>query len=342
MRRASGTLECAHWDATMPGSHASAAHAGVFSFAAMAGGACTLTERGIRCGSERLYALEQRCVTRIWREDERVCGSNSEGETFCVERRDHRAIGPLLELGVTPESAFAPELSVRCHASDAGEVICQGGTDDSARAGTPSKPPLENVIDVAAGRAHFCALTRQGRVYCWGRNDRAQLGGTGVREHWLPVAVALPRPARALAAGPRHSCAALDGGATRCWGDATRGEASGGRPSGIPMPACRSLGKQTVYLPSPPHERGRGRPSAEKVEQEVFDESRACLRGGEPRVLLRPEPHPIGGARATLLAAGGPRTCAADETGKLLCWGGEPARFEALVGSALDSVSGAR
>ncbi len=51
------------------------------------------------------------------------------------------------------------------------------------------------IVDLAAGQAHTCAVIDDGSLYCWGLNDRGQLG-RGNRNNWgegnREIAGALP------------------------------------------------------------------------------------------------------------------------------------------------------
>jgi hypothetical protein len=81
-----------------------------------------------------------------------------------------------------------------------------------------SQRPLATAV--TPGLAHTCALTRGGRVSCWGYNGHDELGdGRGDGQNsTVPVAVqGLSRGMTAIAAGLRHSCGVRNGGAV-CWG----------------------------------------------------------------------------------------------------------------------------
>lgn len=94
------------------------------------------------------------------------------------------------------------------------------------------------VVQIASGSGHNCALTETGRVYCWGRNDVGQLGDGTTHERRTPVIVgALPASITAIVAGARHTCALTETGQAYCWGDNQVGQLGngGGRRQLLPV-----------------------------------------------------------------------------------------------------------
>ena len=82
-----------------------------------------------------------------------------------------------------------------------------------------SLPPLENVLAIAAGGAHTCALTTGGGVKCWGANRSGQVGDGTLADRTTPVdVVGLGSGVASIAAGWYHTCARTTGGGARCWG----------------------------------------------------------------------------------------------------------------------------
>ena len=90
-------------------------------------------------------------------------------------------------------------------------------------------PITDDLVAVSVGTFHACALAVNGTVWCWGSNDKGQLGfAPGIQrtnldakpsEAVAPARVAIP-PASAIAAGDGVSCAiGRDDGNVRCWGD---------------------------------------------------------------------------------------------------------------------------
>ena len=76
------------------------------------------------------------------------------------------------------------------------------------------------VVAIATGGQHSCALTSQGRVQCWGRNDGGNLGdGSSDRSKSIPVDVSgLTSGVTAIASGAGLSCALTAAGGVKCWG----------------------------------------------------------------------------------------------------------------------------
>jgi alpha-tubulin suppressor-like RCC1 family protein len=104
--------------------------------------------------------------------------------------------------------------------------------------GTDSPTPVEvsglssRVTSVAAGYLHTCALTTDGDIWCWGRNDLGQLGNGTVVASATPVeVVGLDGSATAVVAGNRHTCALTTEGRVRCWGSNSNGQIGDGTPN---------------------------------------------------------------------------------------------------------------
>src|SRR5690606_12325658 len=92
---------------------------------------------------------------------------------------------------------------------------------------------LSDVIAVAAGGEHSCALRQSGRVSCWGQNLYGQLGnGAGARELNTPLAkpVGVVRidDAVEIGTGLGHGCARRRTGQVLCWGRNDRGQLGAG------------------------------------------------------------------------------------------------------------------
>ena len=93
---------------------------------------------------------------------------------------------------------------------------------------------LGGVATLSAGDWHTCALATDGRVLCWGRNDRGQLGDASTTDRRKPVAVRAAggagtvSGASAIATGAFHSCATLATGEAICWGANAYAQLGGG------------------------------------------------------------------------------------------------------------------
>jgi alpha-tubulin suppressor-like RCC1 family protein len=175
------------------------------------------------------------------------------------------------------------------------------------------------ITAVALGRAHSCAVAG-GAAYCWGANDRGQLGDGMTAPRSTPAPVrGITADVTALAAGGDHTCA-LAGGTVVCWGANDRGQlgdgsaedrleavATAGLPSGVTALAAGSghtcaASRRGVYC---------------------WGDDREGQLGGGPGAGLNPRPVAVRDVPGDVsaLAAGVDHVCAALANGRVLCWG---------------------
>jgi alpha-tubulin suppressor-like RCC1 family protein len=161
--------------------------------------------------------------------------------------------------GITALRAVALGFTHACAAYDApgvtGGVRCwgRGASGQLGHGATPAVQaaavevqlstlaPLRQVVALAAGAEHSCALTAAGVLYCWGANLDGQLGDGSwtSRSSAVPVA-GLPAGAVGIAAGARHTCALLASGggeSLRCWGWNQSGQLGDGTQQSRNAPA---------------------------------------------------------------------------------------------------------
>jgi Regulator of Chromosome Condensation (RCC1) repeat protein len=75
-----------------------------------------------------------------------------------------------------------------------------------------------NVIAVAAGPSHTCAVRADGTAACWGSNSNGQLGDGTTIDRSTAASVTGLTNVVALAVGEFHTCALRSDGSVRCWG----------------------------------------------------------------------------------------------------------------------------
>lgn len=170
---------------------------------------------------------------------------------------------------------------------DLGESCDDGGTSDGDRCSPTCQQ--QEVLAIAAGSYHTCALLGGGSVKCWGGNGGGQLGlghianrgvGAGQMGDNLPsVDLGTGKTATAIAAGGSHTCARLNDYSVKCWGDNNDGQLGLGDAG------------------------NRGDNAAE-------------MGDNLPSVDLGT------GKTATAIAVGGEHTCALLNGGTVKCWGG--------------------
>jgi alpha-tubulin suppressor-like RCC1 family protein len=98
---------------------------------------------------------------------------------------------------------------------------------------------------ISAGFRHTCGVTSAGTAFCWGSNERGQLGaGTTGGFTDTPVQVLGGLTFASISAGGDHTCGVTTGGAAYCWGSNFDGQLGNGATGGFsatPSPVAGGL-----------------------------------------------------------------------------------------------------
>ncbi len=111
--------------------------------------------------------------------------------------------------------------------------------DDEAPSAAGDVDLPDDVVAIATGAAHTCALLADGTLTCWGSNARGQLGlshTNAIGDTESPSglgAVTLGAVAVGVAAGGDHTCALLEGGDVKCFGWGAFGQLGLGSTSNV-------------------------------------------------------------------------------------------------------------
>lgn len=88
----------------------------------------------------------------------------------------------------------------------------------------------ERALEVSCGAEFACARMSNGALYCWGRNERGQLGPNVSNTAQTATQVTSLDVATAITTGAAHACAVTTTG-VYCWGDNARGQLGGATTS---------------------------------------------------------------------------------------------------------------
>lgn len=217
-----------------------------------------------------------------------------------------------------------------CWGSNAGGKLGGGGPPGGGH--TVPTPVAGRVVfrSISAGYFHSCGVARDGRTYCWGRNEQGEVGTTARTGSTTPARVAGDLASRMVLAAPEFdfSCATDPNGALRCWGSGCYGQLgldSVTEKCGTPEMPCSSTPARVT--------------TPEAIQSVSGSYSHACAltatgkalcwgdnnegQLGTGRMSERvPTPAPVaGGLTFRALSAGREFTCAIAADGAPYCWG---------------------
>ena len=228
-----------------------------------------------------------------------------------------------------------------CALLENGEVRCWGengfgqlGTGDTTGLTVASAPLVfpDGFVPrkLVMGDQHSCAISSDGRIKCWGSDQKGQLGppATGDVHSPGPDLELRSAPVSALAAGDDHTCALLESGAIKCWGRNVEGQLGVGdtvdrgvQPDqmGASLPAVDLGGGATAVSAGALHTCAVLATGGVKC---WGANDSGELGTGDTSALLAPASSSIAlGGPASALALGSGFSCALLASGAIKCWG---------------------
>jgi alpha-tubulin suppressor-like RCC1 family protein/tRNA A-37 threonylcarbamoyl transferase component Bud32 len=123
-----------------------------------------------------------------------------------------------------PPTRAATTAAAPTPAAPAPAPVSPPAVDADAPPPTPTVAFTAERSVIGAGGRHSCLIARDGATYCWGANDRGQLGDGTSESHAKPAMVAGDLRFSQVTTGGSHSCAVTRGGDAYCWGENERGQ----------------------------------------------------------------------------------------------------------------------
>jgi alpha-tubulin suppressor-like RCC1 family protein len=278
------------------------------------------------------------------------CALTSAGELWCWGRNDAGQLGDGTQIARSSPAPVAnvPRAVTAVEIAAGGAHVCVRMSDGTARCwgenakgqlgdGTTVKratpAPIEGLsrtaglASIAAGPAHTCVVTGEGRVRCFGAGTNGELGA-GVAEDSLLASnvLAIDRAIRVVA-GENHTCALLANGQSRCWGSNADGRLGAGpvSDSATPLPVSVGsfpLGQSTRIATGRAHgctvhPNGGASCWGSNSFGQLGDPGAGTSRNSAGQVFGDPMLRNF----ATGIAAGGDHTCLRTNGGRVGCWG---------------------
>ena len=162
-------------------------------------------------------------------------GTNN-NSTTPVEVSDLASGAVAISAGGGHTCALTPEGAVKCWGDNYYGQLGDG-TNTNRNIPVSVSGLSSGVSAISSGQWHTCALTSEGAVKCWGKNDAGQLGDGTWEDSNIPVDVfGLSSGGIVISAGGTHTCAFISEAGLKCWGDDYYGQLGNGENNGSNVP----------------------------------------------------------------------------------------------------------
>lgn len=215
-----------------------------------------------------------------------VCGARGDGVAFCWGRNN---------LGQLGTNAI--------------------GTDRSVP--TPVSGGL-SFKSVSVGWEFTCGVTTAGAGYCWGLNDKGQVGDGSTTNRAAPVAVGSGLAFQSISAGESHACGLTTTGAVYCWGSNAAGRLGDGTTTNRLVPVAVSGGLTFTALKT-----GFSHTCAVAASGlgYCWGSNNDLTLGDFDLALSKSSPAPVGGVLLASITGTNHRCGLEASTGFAYCWG---------------------
>lgn len=218
-------------------------------------------------------------------------------------------------------------------ANSGGRVACFGNNEfgqvgTATNTGPSIISELKDVVSLASGGEHNCAVDKAGAVWCWGNNrnrqntENQQLGVSGVQFTAIPKEVTAVTGAIKVAIGHNLTCAVLGTGKVLCWGTNRRGNQGTGNSGSQSNPPTEVAGLTDITNIAV----GGGGGCALRSDNTIWCWGREAHGNlgnccGPQAMQVQNMGDAIGVSASTAPARGGSR-CGLRMNGQVGCWGG--------------------
>lgn len=168
----------------------------------------------------------------------RTCGITDSGASYCW---GDGAQSPTLINPTVQFREIAIGSKVTCGINDSGKVFCWGknnsgaignGATDADEVAPVAIQSTETFRSLAAGAESVCGITTAGATYCWGANDKGQLGLGDTSMRSTPTWLNHGRDYVKIAATAQSFCGLTATGESFCWGSDEQEQLGNGASSG--------------------------------------------------------------------------------------------------------------